>query len=375
MSYLAPVLSAYICWRLLRLWKTLTFINLLYVIIFLGNIINVAIMIYFFFNIGYIAMIDGKVINSTHHAYKICFKDDMEELGFNCQHFINSFMVTNLVIGVPSCAIMFCRFIYSRYAHGLGPDKSKLFNKLVVLVMVVFTLHLVLIWPIHFALNIGTIQNTIMGKICTKAQIPEFLEKRPNLEFSIKPKLTIFALLAIFLFSSAYFYTSAIKQTKRYKIPSHRRNLMDINMNMLFIILIDLNGAANQIVNILVEVFYNKISPDTAFKIWWTFHLLVILQIQVLAQAVTIYSAHKNFPEFIGVKANRFKCQEGPRKIYVVPERRYERQQQSEMVSQTQNLANKTSQHILNNRSVQIEVHTPPHWSEVLNEITAVSSC
>jgi hypothetical protein len=88
-----------------------------------------------------------------------------------------------------------------------------------------------------------------MGKICTKAHIPEFLQKRPDLEFSIKSKLTIFALMAVFLFSTLYFYTSAERQTKRYKIPSHRRNLMDIKMNMVFIILIDLNIAGGSILH------------------------------------------------------------------------------------------------------------------------------
>ena len=182
----------------------------------------------------------------------------MEELAFHCQHFINSCMVTYLSIGVPCCAIMFCRFIYSRYAQGLGPDQSKLFNKLVVLVMVVFTLHTVIIFPIHWAINIGTIDNSIMGKICVREPIPQFLEKRPDLEFSIKPKVTIIAMMAVFLFSTLYFYKSARQQTKRYKILSYRRSLMDIHMNMVYIILTDLNCVGNQVVNIIVEALYNK---------------------------------------------------------------------------------------------------------------------
>ena len=45
------------------------------------------------------------------------------------------------------------------------------------------------------------------------------------------------------------------------------------------------------------------------------FHLFMSIQIQILGQALAIYSAYKHFPEFIGYVGRHFPGQERPRKL------------------------------------------------------------
>ena len=186
-----------------------------------------------------------------------------------CENYINCWMSTYILVGLPNYAIMFCRFIYCRFAHGLVNDESKLFTKLILVATFFFTLHWLLVWPVQYTLNAGTnYENTIKGRICTQSLIPEFLEKSVNIKFSVKPKLLSFSMTLITLFSSVFFYKSSQSQRKRYNIPSHRRNLMDMDGNLMFIILIDLNVIADQVLKIPLEIFYAKLGVEYVFKIW-----------------------------------------------------------------------------------------------------------
>ena len=216
---------------------------------------------------------------------------------------------------------MFCRCIYARYAHGLLLDGGKLFNKIAGVAIVFFSLQLILMWPVRYELSKSSYNNIIKGRICTQSHIPEFLEEKVNIKFSVKPKLTSIAIMMMFLLSSLYFYKSAKRQTKRYKIPTHRRNLMDIKGNLMVVTLIAVNLIADQLINIPLEVFYSQLGAGGVFKVWWIWHLIMFVQIYILAPAMIICTAQREFLEFNGLKGTTFPGQEKPRPLSVVPHR------------------------------------------------------
>ena len=142
-------------------------------------------------------------------------------------------MVTNIMVGIPSFVVMFCRFFFARYVHGLVTDK-KLFKQLICVSLLFFSLHWLGIFPVQLNLNEElSIKRNIKGRICTQTHILEFLEETVNVLLSVKPKLIIISLILFIFFFNTYFYVSAIRQRARHHIPRKRVNLMDIKGNFL----------------------------------------------------------------------------------------------------------------------------------------------
>ena len=268
-----------------------------------------------------------ELVFNDYRVLLLHFKDvkeytqvDTEDLAIQCAHYINSWLNSYIVLGVPCHIVLFCRFVYTRYAHGIIADQTKLFSKLIVTAMSIFTLHMLLIWPIHYTLSIGTTYSgTIKGRICTHSHIPEFFEETVNLQFSVKPKLTSLAWQSTFLFSSIYFYNSAKKQQNLYEIPGVRQNMIDMRGNTVFVVVILLNTMSDQLLNIPIEMFYDTLGAKGAFQVWWCWHLFIFFNIHIIGPIMIISDAYKNFLEFRGFEPKLFPGQEGPRHIEILP--------------------------------------------------------
>ena len=244
-------------------------------------------------------------------------------------------MVTNIMLGIPCLAVMFCRFVFTRYAQGLITDEIKLFKKVVCVALVFFTLHWLSIFPAQHSFNgeLSTEKN-IMGRICSQTHIPEFLEDTVNVTVSVKPKILIITMLIIILVFNIYCYISARRQRALHNIPKHRVNLMNIQVNFLIPFQICIHGISHQLLNIPFEIFYSQLGVHNVFKIWWSYHLLMIVLIQILTPSLIIYSARREFQEFNGLKAATFPGQEKPRPLPVFPARQ---QVDKEMVKRMKN--------------------------------------
>ena len=109
---------------------------------------------------------------------------------------------------IPSLGIFFCRFIYVRYAHGLVADMGRLFHKVVLLVIAVFTLHWLLVWSA--SLKKDDYKNIIKGKICNQLQFPEPGEK--FIAFHVKPKLLTCAIVGLYGLSLVYIHAYTVSE-------------------------------------------------------------------------------------------------------------------------------------------------------------------
>ena len=107
-------LQALICWRLLRQGKSLNFINLLFAIYFFINTVNSYVYINLLFKIG-----------SVHF---FAYRNYLEDVSAICKYYISSWLGLYTIGGHNSLGVVFCKFIYARYAHGLLADKGRLFH-------------------------------------------------------------------------------------------------------------------------------------------------------------------------------------------------------------------------------------------------------
>ena len=224
------------------------------------------------------------------------------------------------MVGIPNLGIIFCRFIYVRYAHGLVADMGRLFHKIVLLAISVFTLHMLLIWPIQTMLSENDYTDMIKGKICNRKPFPQ--DRESFISFHIKPKMMVCFLTGFYCLTLFYIHTSVQKKKARYSIPRRRWTLMNFEQHALYLCLLGSCALFDQlIINIILQVFHSQFGVDVIFQIWWLWHLVMFLSINVLAPLPIICAAKLQYPEFNGLKARRFPGQEKPRVEPKVPRR------------------------------------------------------
>ena len=298
-------LQALICWRLLKQGRTVTFINLLLAIHFLISAINSNIYIYFFFKIG--------------HFHFFAVNKDPEDTAVMCKYYITSWLVTYTMMSIPNIGIVFCRFIYARYAHGLVKDMGRLFHKIVLFIIFVFTGHWLLVWPIRTTLSKGDYTNIMKGKICN--QIP-FSDSKESIIQLLKPKLMTCFMTCLYTLALVYIYTSAKRQRSKYSIPRTRWNLINIDQHFVYILSIIFCLLFDQLViNVIIQVFHSQLGEAVVFQIWWIWHLVMFIIINVMAPLAIIHVARTEYSEFTGLRGRRFPGQEKPRVQPIVPYR------------------------------------------------------
>ena len=304
---LAPGLFAFLSWKILQFGKNMTFINFLYLTIFTSNSVTVLFHVHFFFRVGNANLLENQGNDSDIHQL--------------CANYISSWLTNIIINTVPWVVVIFCRFIYARYAHGLLLDGGKLFRKLVGVTMLFFCLQLIFMWPVQYEMGAKKYSKIIKGRICTKSPIPEFLGDQADAEFSVRPKLITITITLICVFFTLYWTKAAKKERKRYKIPTLNKNVMNIDDNMMVVWLVGINSIVEQLFNILLEYFYAEMGVDRIFKIWWTYQLVMFIQLYLILPGVLIWNAYKKSTDFNGFKANPFPGQEKPKNIELVPRR------------------------------------------------------
>ena len=237
-----------------------------------------------------------------------------------CENYVSSWMINIIVVSVPLPVVMLCRFIYARHSPALISDanNNKLFHKLVGLAMIIFSLQLILMWPVQYEMNNKRYKSTLKWRICTKTLSQD---KFDHIEFSIKPKLTICTIVILYAIGIYSMYKSIKGQTKKNKIPRVRRNIMDADLTFKIFLINSVNVFIDQIVNIPLEVFRRKLGDDAIFKIWWIWHFVMFCQCYLLGPALIIIDASRNFPEFQGLEAKSYPGQQGPRSQRISPYR------------------------------------------------------
>ena len=299
-----------IAWRLLRQGREMSFINQLLALHFIFNTVASSVYLHFFFQLGLVSLVLPDRPN----------EEDTPNL---CVHYIRSFIGLYTVGGLPSHGIIFCRFIYARYAHGLVADKGRLFHKIVVLVIIIFTMQNLLLWYLDTQ---NDYRDIIKGRICYQLEFPE----KNNKDFHVKPKLMISIGVSLYMVSLFFFQHSANKQKRFYSIPKRRQNLITLNQHICYNHLIGICFLFDQLfINPFIQVFHTSLGVHTVIQIWWSWHLVMFCLIHVLAPLCIFYFPTQHYPEFRGLKGRKYPGQEKPRRQDLTPKREIVREKEN----------------------------------------------
>ena len=135
--------------RLFLLAKNSNVINHLLDVQFLLNLISSCVFVFFLFDLGAAHILD--------------LERDSETIRIKCENFFFSWLILYTLTTFPSIAILFCRFIYVRYAQGLLIDMGRLLHNLVRLSMAFFITYWILVWIIKPAVVEDEYSSTIKG--------------------------------------------------------------------------------------------------------------------------------------------------------------------------------------------------------------------
>ena len=296
---LASGLNGIIAWKLLRQGRENSFINQLLALHFIFNTVATSIYLHLFFEIGSAFLLMQDELT----------KDDTAAL---CMYYIRSFSGLYTVGSLPSLGIIFCRFIYARYAHGLVADQGRLFHKIVLLVIIIFTLHSLMLDSQY------DYRTRIKGRICNQIEFPD----KSNKDFHVKPKLLITIGVILYMTAITFFQHTASRQKKRYNIPKRRQNLMTIKQHTFYNHLIGICLLFDQLIlNTFIQVFHTSLGAHTVLEIWWVWHLLMFTLIHILAPLYIYYCATSQYPEFSGLKGRQYPGQQTPRRQVLIPRR------------------------------------------------------
>ena len=197
---------------------------------------------------------------------------------------------------------------------------GRLLHKIVLLAIFVFTLQMLLIWPIQHMFSDNDYTHMIKGKICNRKPFPQ--GKENFISFHVKPKMMSCFLTGFYALTLFYIHTSAKKKKTRYSIPRRRWNLMNIDQHAFYCHLFFFCVLFDQlIINIILQVFHSQLGVDVVFKIWWFWHLVMFVLINVVSPLGICFAAIRQYPEFNGWEARRFPGQEKPRVQPKIPRR------------------------------------------------------
>ena len=301
-------ISWYIFIKIFRIRKRSNIINNMSLLHLFITSVLVPVRIFTFFHIGY----------SHFHIHQTNPKENIQV----CKLYI---ITSGINLGFSifmNLGIVFCRFIYARYATGLLSMGSNLFHSLLCIVVGAFILHGLLQFPIRnlFLLEDADLNN-IQKRICTKTPITWFKDEEQNRKFSLKPKILQLAYSTIFLIWNCFFYVSAQRQVDKYRIPKTRINLMTMKHQSQYLTILILVLAFDQLLFIFFQMFYEELGVEKAFTIWWISHLFEIVLIHISLPVRMYINAIMNFEEFNGYKPKQYPGQEKPRQGVIRPRR------------------------------------------------------
>ena len=293
-----------LCW----MKNQLNSINVMFLTFFLLNFVLASLQTFSLFNLGFTGFVEHP--------------SEGDPFLWDCKVFMISWANYTVISLFLHFGMLFCRFIYTRYADGLLLMGKSLLHGLVCLMTVTFCIQHIL-FPIvknvfheeNYPLNI------IQGQICMKKNITQFQSVEQNKAFINRPKLMMIAFCSLMMMAALFMEFSAKKKANGYRIPKTRVNLMTMKQQCHYLVLLCLCVISGQITNIVIQVYYQKLGIDSVFNIWWVQHLLEMLLFHVVLNIWHFHNASTHLEQFNGLVAKQFPGQQKPRSFKIIPRR------------------------------------------------------
>ena len=241
-------LSAYICTKLTLMFRLTTFINKLFTILFLCNTLTSFTICWFLFKIAELNFSDSASPSPA----------PPEELHYLCKVYIVAWISSQQFMIVGNVGIIFCRFIYTRYARALVSEGTATFHGLSAVLIMSFTAQFILMYPFSGLWRFYSTYplNMIKGRLCALVPVHQGEWQDEKNGFAWKHKLIICTMMLLFILAVLYFNFSSQKKKRYHFIPKNPRNLMTLKQQTIYTVTLLFGIIFDQIVNHFVEVFY-----------------------------------------------------------------------------------------------------------------------
>ena len=188
-----------------------------------------------------------------------------------CKAWFMSITISTSLMASLNLALLFCRFIYVRYALGLVTHGTRLFHNIVCVVTCTFILQHLLIFPIRQAWTQNLDKGeTIKVQICSHKQTTWLEDK----EFSVKPKIIFLAIIILFILAVMFFSKSSANQKKKYSIPKVRHHVITLELHVIMFQIALFMFIFDIIVNICLQKYYASLGIKQVFRIWCLWQIL-----------------------------------------------------------------------------------------------------
>ena len=208
---------------------------------------------------------------------------------------------------------MFCRYIYIRYPEGLLVE-GNFYLKIITIVFVGLWSVMNILYYLPLFRKEEFIPNTLKGLICAKAEW-DISDEEFRKVVSIKPKLSIWMTAFIFAFYIIWMYQFSRRHSKRFSILKYRRHLYTLTSQTVIATSIVFGIIFDQILNVLIELNYEYLGPDGAFKVWWYWKMVENILFFVVKNLWLIYIIMIKHPEVCKYEEKQYPDQEKPRAI------------------------------------------------------------
>ena len=305
-GFLTSVVIIYKLFRMRRI--VLTFINKMFLLLCTLDVILMTIQSTSMTNIGMHVIFTSSFLGS----------DGMLS---NCTAYTVSRTLNNITTCFLNLGMMFLRFVYVRYPHGLLELGLNMFHEVVMLWVGAFLIIVITSFYAESYVNGDKLEKILMFKICMLGDSVQIDQSSGADELgSVVVGACIFTLFL--LLSSSYMFVSSKQKANIFSIPKRRRNLLTMSQQLLFILFFCLNAFSIQCYSFLNTESYNNVERNKVFLVWWAHQYTYSIINNLLLKLWIIHDASSNLEYFDGTSEKT--CTEKnnhPRPMRIQPRR------------------------------------------------------
>ena len=284
------------CVQFMITWKMLwsapkTFINAIFTALTMTKSLILPVLVYHILELGIGQLTED--VSSPDEVIK------------NCAGFLITITTINYMDFFYNFGIMFCRFVYARYAYGLTVSTVNIFHFLVSCITGAFTVQFFIGGLLNdlAVRNNGFPLNTIDGFFCSSVTVDRNFQ--PDTQEFHKVSLLFFAFLALAITANFFIQKAASNVHHFHHIPSRRINFITLKDQGIYFTLLITFLFLDRVINSFLLLLFDTLGQKMVFKLWWTYQIIYLFMINIAAQMFILFRIFEKH-EYNGLRARRY---------------------------------------------------------------------
>ena len=239
----------------------------------------------------------------------------------NCGMFLITITTINNIDFFYNFGIIFCRFVYTRYAYGLTVSTVKVFHFLVCSIIGAFTAQFFIVELMKYDEAVKNNEfpfNTMDGFFCSGLAVDSNFQ--PDTKEFQKVSLVLIAFVALAALSNFLIQKACSNVCCFHHIPSRRINFLTLKDQGLYFNLLITFIFLDRLVNFLLLLLFDTLGQKMIFQLWWSYQIIYLIVINIVAQMLILFRIVEK-DEYNGLRARRYPNQPKVRRMTPEPRR------------------------------------------------------